>query len=85
MIAKLGLPSSSAKAPAPISDTAPAAWAIPYTQGQALPAVTPVPTGTYTIKGNVSGSATVVITDNSANTAISICRSCTTTTCRAAD
>jgi hypothetical protein len=70
MIAHLGLPSSPAVAPAPISDTAPSAWAIPYTQGQALPATPPVPTGTYTVKGDVFGSATVVITDNAADTAI---------------
>ena len=70
MIARLGLPSSHAVAPAPISDTAPSSWAIPYTQGQTLPATPPIPSGTYTVKGDVSGSATVVIADNSTNTAI---------------
>ena len=42
--------------PSPISNTAPAAWAIPYSPGQTVPANTPIPTGTYTIHGNVFGS-----------------------------
>ena len=54
--------------PSPISNTAPAAWAIPYSPGQTVPANTPIPTGTYTIHGNVFGSATVAITDNSSGT-----------------
>jgi hypothetical protein len=70
MMARLGLPPSAAIAPAPIPNTAPSAWAIPYTQGQALPAYVPPPTGAYTVKGDVTGYATVVITDNSSNTAI---------------
>ena len=70
MIARLALPSVVSAAPKPIPDDAPAAWAIPYTQGQTLPTPTAIPSGTYTIQGNVSGSATVVITDNSTNTAV---------------
>jgi hypothetical protein len=47
-------------------------WAIAYDGGAlpALPQTTFLPSGTYTIDGNVRGSATVVITDNAANTAI---------------
>lgn len=72
MIARLALPSSVAVPPKPISDTAPSSWAIPYTQGDQLPpANATIPAGTYTIKGNVSGSATVVITDNATNSSIS--------------
>ena len=59
---------SKAIPPKPISNTAPAAWAIPYTQGQSLPAPTPIPTGTYTIVGPVRGYATADITDNSSGT-----------------
>jgi hypothetical protein len=62
---------SKAAPPAPIPNTLPSHWAIPYTPGQQLPAASaPIPTGTYTIKGKVRGSATVVIADNSSNTAI---------------
>lgn len=50
--------------PKPISNTAPAAWAIPYTHGQTLPSAPTIPTGTYTIDGPVHGYATAVITDN---------------------
>ncbi len=70
MIARLGLPPSPAIPPAPISNTAPAAWAIPYTPGQTLPTFPPIPSGTYTVEGNVVGYATVVIADNSTNSAI---------------
>jgi hypothetical protein len=70
MIARLGLPPSPAIPPAPISNTAPAAWAIPFTPGQTLPTFPPIPTGTYTVKGNVFGYATVAIADNSTSTAI---------------
>ncbi len=56
------LPPSPARPPAPISDTAPAAWAIPYT-GQTLPTTPTIPTGSYTIDGPVRGDATVLITD----------------------
>jgi hypothetical protein len=47
-------------------------WTIPYNGGPLppLPQTTFLPSGTYTIDGNVRGSATVVITDNAANTAI---------------
>jgi hypothetical protein len=69
MIGRLALPPSPAVAPTPISNTAPASWAIPYT-GQALPSASPIPSGTYAINGNVFGTATVVITDNSTGTAI---------------
>ncbi len=69
MIARFpSLHPSPAIPPKPISNTAPASWAIPYTAGQTLPAATPIPTGTYTLDGNVFGSAIVTITDNSTNT-----------------
>jgi hypothetical protein len=71
MIARLGLPPSPAVPPAPILNTAPASWAVPYTIGQqGLPSFVPPASGTYTINGNVFGSATVVITDNSTGSAI---------------
>jgi hypothetical protein len=64
------LPASRPQAPAPISNTAPSKWAIPYT-GQALPpSVAFLPAGTYTIEGPVRGFATVVVTDNGAGTGI---------------
>lgn len=59
------LPPSKAIPPAPISNTAPASWAIPYTQGQSLPIPPTIPTGRYTIVGPVRGYASVVITDKS--------------------
>jgi hypothetical protein len=63
------LPPSTPTPPAPISDTAPAAWAVPYPPqpGHSLPTPATIPTGTYTIDGNVRGSATVTITDNSSS------------------
>ena len=69
MIARFpSLHPSKAIPPKPISNTAPASWAIPYTPGQTLPTNAPIPTGTYTIVGPVHGYATVVVTDNSSNT-----------------
>jgi hypothetical protein len=62
------LPPSQAVPPAPISNTAPAAWAIPYIPGQAVPSAQKIPTGTYTLDGNVFGFATVAITDNTSGT-----------------
>ena len=47
------------KPPAPISDDVP--WATPYVPGSPLPEFSPIPEGTYTLKGSVSGSATVNI------------------------
>jgi hypothetical protein len=70
MIARFALPPSPAIPPTPISNSAPSSWAIPYTAGQTLPSTPPIPSGTYTIQGNVTGDATVVIADNSTNTAI---------------
>ncbi len=69
MIARLALPPSKPKSPVPISNTAPSSWAVPYT-GQALPGYNIIPTGTYTITGDVAGTATVAITDNSSDTGI---------------
>jgi hypothetical protein len=59
---------SKAIAPKPISNNAGASWAIPYTQGQALPTEQGIPTGTYTVVGPVRGYATVQITENSSDT-----------------
>jgi len=70
MIARLGIPPTRAVPPPPISNTAPAAWAIPYTATTPSPTPNSIPTGTYTIKGNVFGYATAQITDNSAGTAL---------------
>jgi hypothetical protein len=64
------LPPSTPRAPAPISNTAPASWAVPYT-GQALPpSVEFIPAGTYTINGAVRGYATVTVTNDATGTAI---------------
>jgi hypothetical protein len=71
MIARFpGLRPSKPHAPAPISNTAPARWAIAYTPGQTLPSTLPIPEGTYTVGGHVQGHASVVITDNSSGTAV---------------
>jgi hypothetical protein len=64
------LPPSKALVPAPISNTAPAKWAVPYTGQTLAPSVPFLPAGTYTIKGHARGFATVVVTDNSAGTGI---------------
>ncbi|WP_157734993.1 hypothetical protein [Pseudofrankia inefficax] len=61
------LPASKAVAPPVTSDRT---WGLPATQGQQLPPPTPLPAGTYTVDGKVSGSASVVITHNAADTAI---------------
>jgi hypothetical protein len=56
------LPPSTPTPPAPISDTAPAAWADPYPPPDgSVPTPAIIPTNTYTIEGNVRGSATVLI------------------------
>jgi hypothetical protein len=70
MIARFPLAPSPAIPPTPISNTTPAAWAIPYTPGQTVPTPAPIPSGTYTVQGNVTGNANVVIADNSTGTAI---------------
>jgi hypothetical protein len=65
------LPPSTPVAPAPISDTTPAQWAISYSPGQQLPALpSAIPAGTYTLEGRVRGSATVVVTDFPSTTTI---------------
>ena len=46
---------------APISDDVP--WGTPYVPGSALPHFPSIPEGTYTLRGKVSGSATVTIKD----------------------
>ncbi|MFF7656246.1 hypothetical protein ACFZCY_41575 [Streptomyces sp. NPDC007983] len=66
MIARFpGLKPSTPVAPAPVSDKT---WGVPYTPGENPPHASPVPTGTYTLRGKESGSATVRITNNSAGT-----------------
>ena len=45
-------------------------WGIPYHSGDALPKRTHLPAGTYKLTGQVSGEATVVITENADKTAI---------------
>ncbi|KAF4624551.1 hypothetical protein G7Y89_g13618 [Cudoniella acicularis] len=53
---------------APISDVVP--WGVPYVPGSAIP-TRPYPSqGVYTLKGKVTGSAKVNITENSSKTAI---------------
>ena len=44
---------------APVSDDVP--WATPYVPGSPLPQFSPIPEGTYTLRGQVSGSASVTI------------------------
>jgi hypothetical protein len=61
---------SPAIPPGPISNTAPAPWAIPYTGQQLPPSVLFLPAGTYTVNGDVRGFATVVISNSTAGTAI---------------
>jgi hypothetical protein len=58
--------------PAPVSDTVP--WGIPFTLGQTpLPTQTPaLPPGTFTLQGNIRGSASVVVTDNTSGLITSI-------------
>ena len=46
---------------APVSDDI--AWGTPYVPGAPLPRFTPIPEGTYTLRGAVSGSATVIFKD----------------------
>ena len=45
--------------PAPVSDNVP--WGTPYVPGSPIPRFTPLPEGTYTLHGTVSGSASVTI------------------------
>lgn len=51
----------SIKPLAPVSDDV--AWGTPYVPGTPLPRFTPIPEGTYTLRGKVAGSATVVFKD----------------------
>ncbi|MFJ3802488.1 hypothetical protein ACIPSJ_40210 [Streptomyces sp. NPDC090088] len=51
-----------AVSPAPASDTT---WGLPYTGDTTPPQAKPIATGTYTLPGRHSGSATVTITDDS--------------------
>jgi hypothetical protein len=51
-----------------VSDTVP--WGIAYQVGSPLPSRTHIPAGTYTLNGKVFGSATVVVTENSALTSV---------------
>ncbi|KAI2465971.1 saponin hydrolase precursor [Annulohypoxylon bovei var. microspora] len=46
----------------PVSDVVP--WGTPYVPGDVAPALARPPQGTYTLKGNASGSAEVTIVDN---------------------
>jgi hypothetical protein len=57
-----GLKPSKPVSPAPVSDKT---WGVPSTPGENPPKATPVPTGTYTLRGKDRGSATVRITDDS--------------------
>lgn len=52
----------------PISDTVP--WGTPYVAGSTPPPRTFLPGGAYTLNGAASGSAAVVITENSDQTAV---------------
>jgi hypothetical protein len=45
-------------------------WATPYVPGSADPALSHIPEGNYTLKGQKTGSARVVITENAAGTGI---------------
>jgi hypothetical protein len=54
--------------PTPIPDEIP--WGIEYHAGDPLPTRPHLPGGTYTLNGKVFGSASVVITENPAKTAI---------------
>ncbi|MGW1561162.1 hypothetical protein ACWCQ1_32200 [Streptomyces sp. NPDC002144] len=64
MIARFpGLKPSTPVSPAPVSDDT---WGVAYTPGQNPPKTSPVPTGTYTLRGQDRGSATVRITNDSA-------------------
>ena len=51
----------SVKPLAPVSDDIP--WGTPYVPGTPLPKFTPIPEGTYTMRGKVAGSATVILKD----------------------
>ncbi|MFI5799941.1 hypothetical protein [Streptomyces sp. NPDC051677] len=66
MIARFpDLKPSAPVAPAPVSDKT---WGVPYKQGENPPHAAPVPTGTYTLRGTDSGSATVRITSTGTQT-----------------
>ena len=49
----------SIKPPTPISDDVP--WGTPYVPGSSFPQVSPIPEGTYILRGTLSGLATVTI------------------------
>jgi hypothetical protein len=69
MIARFpDLEPSPAIAPRPASDAVP--WGTPYTVGDAFPTRPHLPAGTYTVRGALSGSASVMITTDSTNTRI---------------
>ena len=57
------------KAPAPISDTVP--WGTPYVPGTPIPTRAALAEGNYTLRGAVSGSASVSITHTSDHSAVS--------------
>lgn len=60
------LPSTLAKAPAPISDTV--SWGIPFTVGKTpFPTRPHLPAGSYTLDGTVRGSAKVTVAVDSSN------------------
>ncbi|KAI0897120.1 hypothetical protein F4806DRAFT_423326 [Annulohypoxylon nitens] len=52
----------------PVSDVVP--WGTPYVPGVVPPAPSPIPQGTYTLKGNASGSAEVTIVDHTNSSSI---------------
>ncbi|KAI1451284.1 saponin hydrolase precursor [Annulohypoxylon moriforme] len=52
----------------PVSDVVP--WGTPYVPGSVAPVPAPIPAGTYTLKGNASGSAEVTIVDNTNSSSI---------------
>ena len=69
MIARLTsrTPQSIAQ-PAPVPDAIP--WGVPFTAGDPDPSQPHLATGTYTLAGQVFGSATVSVTENSTHTAV---------------
>ena len=53
---------------APVPNSVP--WGIPYPPGSTVPARTLLPTGTYTLRGDRGGLATVNVVDNQSNTSV---------------
>jgi hypothetical protein len=69
MVARFpALAPSLAIPPKPISDIVP--WGTPYIAGAAFPVRPHLPAGTYTLRGTISGSASVVITTDASNARI---------------